>query len=247
MQIVTFNVRGLNRIGQQPELTASAVEHNIDIVCLQEQIHHSEVEIKYYNTGTGWMFVSASAWKNSVNAVIGDAGMLLSPRALKSVNSFEKIQPRIMVATFNDNYCTTIISCYRPTNASKETDVDTFYNELSSFVRSIPKHNVLIIGGDMKAQIGKHVNNKFCVHNSSNGNREHQTGFILENRLTCLNSKFRKRKGKPWTYSDANNAKALIDYLPLNKKWTNSALNCKAYSSFEGVSPTTQLSRQRYI
>ena len=34
-------------------------------------------------------------------------------------------------------------------------NVVTFYNELSSLVRCIPKHNVLIIGGDINAQIGK--------------------------------------------------------------------------------------------
>ena len=32
IQIVTFNVRTLNRIGQLPELTASALEHKIDII-----------------------------------------------------------------------------------------------------------------------------------------------------------------------------------------------------------------------
>ena len=36
IQIVTFNVRTLNRIGQLLELTASAVEHNIDMICIQE-------------------------------------------------------------------------------------------------------------------------------------------------------------------------------------------------------------------
>ena len=30
--------------------------------------------------------------------------------------------------------------------------------------------------------------------------------------------------------------KAQIDYVLINKKWENSAMNCKAYSSFEGVS-----------
>ena len=35
MQIVAFNVRSLNRNSQQPKLTASVVEHNIDIVCVQ--------------------------------------------------------------------------------------------------------------------------------------------------------------------------------------------------------------------
>ena len=35
-----------------------------------------------------------------------------------------------------------------------------FYDELSSLVRSIPKHNVFVINGDMNAQIGKNVNHK---------------------------------------------------------------------------------------
>ena len=34
IQIVTFNVRTLNKIGQLPKLTASAIDHNI--ICLQE-------------------------------------------------------------------------------------------------------------------------------------------------------------------------------------------------------------------
>ena len=150
-------------------------------------------EIKYHNTGNWWMFVSASAWKNSVNTVIGSVGMLLSPCTLKSLYSIEKIQPTIMVATFNSNPDTMIISCYSHTNASDETDLDTFYNELSSFSHSIPKHNVLIWGGDVNPKRSKNVNNKFNLHNLSNRNGEHLTEFILENRLTCFNTKFQKR------------------------------------------------------
>ena len=52
------------------------------------------------------------------------------------------------------------------------------------------------------------------------------------NRLTCLKTKFQKREGKLWTYTYANNTKAQIDYVFINKKWNNSALNCEAYSSF---------------
>ena len=88
----------------------------------------------------------------------------------------------------------------------------------------------------MNAQIGKNVNCKFSLHNSSNRNREHLSDSMWENRLTCLNTKFQKRKGKLWTYTYANNTKAQIDHIIINKKWNNSALNCKAYSSFEGVS-----------
>ena len=92
-----------------------------------------------------------------------------------------------MVATFNGNPRATIISCYSPTNVSEETELVAFYDELSSLVRSIPKHNMLVIGGDMNAQIGKNGNNKYSLHNS------------IKNRLTCLNANFQKREGKLWT------------------------------------------------
>ena len=129
----------------------------------------------------------------------------------------------MMVATFNGNSSITIVSCYSPTNASDETDFIILYNELSSLDRSIPKHNVLIIGGDMNSQIGKDKNNKYCLHNSSNRNGEHLAELSLENRLTYLNTKFQKRIGNLWTYTSANDAKTQIDYILINKKWINNA------------------------
>ena len=81
IQIVTFNIRPLNRIGQLPELTASAIDHNIDIICIQEHRYTHSVDIKYHDTGNVWMLSTASAWKISVNAMIGGVGMLIGPQA----------------------------------------------------------------------------------------------------------------------------------------------------------------------
>ena len=142
----------------------------------------------------------------------------------------------MIVATFNGNPRATIISCYSPTNVSEETELISFYGELSSLVRSIPKHNVLVIGVDMNVQIVKNGNNKYSLHNTSNSNGQHLTDFIIENRLTCLNAHFQKTEGELWTYTYANNTKAQIDYVFINKKWKKSALNSKAYSSFKDIS-----------
>ena len=204
IQIVTFNVRTLNRIDQQPELTVFAIDHNIEIICMQEHRYRHSEDIKYHDIGNGWTFVSASPWKNSVNATIGGIGMLIGPRALKSRNSFEKIQPIVMVATFNGNPNATIFFCYSPTNVSEETDPIAVYNGLSSLVHNILKHNILIIGGDMNAQVGKNVFNKSSLHHLSNRNGEHLSDFTLENRFTCLNTKFQKRMGKLWIFTYAN-------------------------------------------
>ena len=61
----------------------------------------------------------------------------------------------MMCASFNDNPRITIIFGYNPSNTSDETDIITFYYELSSLVWLISKYNLLIIGVDMNTQIYK--------------------------------------------------------------------------------------------
>ena len=241
IQVATYYVRTLNRIEKLPQLTASAVEHKIDIICIQEHRYTHTEDIKYHEIDNGWTLATISASKNSVNTTVGGVGILIEPRALKTLHSVERIQPRMLAGTFNGNPSATIISGYSPTNVSEETELVAFYDGLFSLARSIPKHNLLVIGRDMNAQIGKNGNNIYSLHNASNKNGQHLTDFMIENRLTCLNTNYQKRNGKLWTYMYANNNKAQINYVFINKKWKNSAINCEAYSSFESVSCDHQI------
>ena len=50
----------------------------------------------------------------------------------------------MMVATSKGDPSATVISCYSPTNVREETELIAFYDELSSLIRSITKHNLLI-------------------------------------------------------------------------------------------------------
>ena len=109
----------------------------IDIICIQEHRYTHSEDIKYHDSSNGWTLAIASAWKNSVNATIERVGKHIGPQALKSLNSIEKIQPRMMVATFNGNPSATIISCYSPTNVSKEIELIAFYDELYPLVFNI--------------------------------------------------------------------------------------------------------------
>ena len=90
------------------------------------------------------------------------------------------------------------------------------------------------------AQIGKNTNRKFSLHNFSNRNGEHWTDFMLENRLTCLNTEFQKRKGKLWTYTHTNNTEAQIDYAFINKKWCIlQSPNCHSKDTTEPMKEST--------
>ena len=92
------------------------------------------------------------------------------------------ITPRIMIATFHGNPETTVISCYSPTNVSGEIDTEIFFSDLSSLIRQVPKHNVLLIGGDFNAQLGQN-NFKQAYHINSNRNGEMLKNLLLKTSL----------------------------------------------------------------
>ena len=109
-------------------------------LCVQEHYYiHEEVQIKEHGPVKHWTIMTSSAWKINANVSIGRIAMLLSPHAYKALNSIEGIIPIILLATFNGNSHATIICSYSPTN---EVETETFYDELSSITRQIPKYNV---------------------------------------------------------------------------------------------------------
>jgi len=46
--------------------------------------------------------------------------------------------------------------------------VNAFYNNLSSLVRDVPNHNVLLVAEDFNAHLGKEQQNKFTVYQENN-------------------------------------------------------------------------------
>ena len=151
----TFNCPTLCSIGRTGELTALAQEQNIDVICIQEhRIFHDDIKLKFHDMKKGWVMITSSAEKGTRNSTIRGVGLLLSPKAHKTLNSVETINPRTLLATFIGNPAVTVISCYSPTNVSKVDDREEFYAELSELTKAVPKHNVLVIGGDMNGKIG---------------------------------------------------------------------------------------------
>ena len=229
----TFNSRTLSSHKNLSEITASAIKQNIDIVCLQEhRIFHEDIDIKHHDMKEQWVMLTGSAEKASNNSTIRGVGMLLSPNAYKALNAIENITPRIIVATFNGNPAITVISCYSPTNVASKEDKDTFYAELTELTKSIPKHNVILIGGDMNARIGKKDAKGSVYNRATNENGQHLLDYIQECNLKALNTAFTKRAGKLWTHTLPNGKRSQIDYIMINDKWKNSGLNCDAYNTF---------------
>ena len=69
-----------------------------------------------------------------------------------------------------------------------------FYDCLSSLIRTIPKHNLIVGGGDFNAELGMSQYHRFTYHQTTNRNGEYLEHFILENGLKLLTLAYKKRK-----------------------------------------------------
>ena len=234
--ISTFNARTLRSECQLNECINAAMETKQDVVCIQEhRQYHPDDLLRYNYVGSGWLFVTASAWKNGMNASMGGVGMLISPKAQKSLNCVEKISDRIIIASFDGNPSSSLICCYSPTNSSDEENVNSFYTELSSLIRMVPAHNIKLIAGDFNAKIGQDKGFKHAFHTTTNRNGLLLLELMTEHKLVCLNTKFQKKNGKKWSFEYPNGIKAQIDLILMNKKWINGATNCEVYNTFDCV------------
>ena len=119
--IATFNIRKLSPIKGLPELTVSTAKQNKDIISVQEHwYHHRELKLKYLHTRNGWK----NYMEKFFNVAIGNLGKLLSPHALKSLNSIEKIQSHLMATSAQQSTLETVTPKMKPTSLFSITSCD---------------------------------------------------------------------------------------------------------------------------
>lgn len=117
-----------------------------------------------------------------------------------------------------------IIQAYSPTEADKKEDIDKiedFYKKLQETVDYAYKN--MIIMGDFNGQIGEcHEGEEYTVGKHGYGKRskngERLVNFGLENKLSIMNSFYKKKKSKKWTWTSPNGLhRNEIDYIMTNK------------------------------
>lgn len=232
--ISTFNTRTLNPSSRLNELVQNAKTHKIDIIAIQEhRIFHDDVDLKYQKIDD-YHLVTSSCSKNSSNSSVGGVGLLLSSKAMENLSNIEKISSRVIIADFEGNPKTTVISCYSPHNGSSDEDIDSFYSTIRSSIENVPAHNFLLIPGDFNAKLGPD-DAKFTFHTETNRNGEHLVDLMEEFNLCPANTKFMKSNNKLWTFEYPDGHRAQLDYILVRKKWQNSIRDCRPYSSFSTV------------
>ena len=68
-------------------------------------------------------------------------------------------------------------------NMSHETDDETYYSDLSSLIRQVLNHNLLLSVGDFNAHPGQNDSFKLSYNKNSNRNGDMLNNLLIENKL----------------------------------------------------------------
>ena len=239
MHIGTLNVRTIRLQHKRVELAHLFEEAGIGILGIQEhRIIHDEVS-KITRLSRDCHMITTSAWHNSAQAAVGGVGILLSDRAYNAITGIQSISKRNLIVSFDGNPKLSVVCVYSPTEGDSREAAEEFHNDLRGALADLPAHNLRMVVGDLNAHLGKDDSKSdpnWYFHDRTNRNGELLRDTMLEANLEATNHRFRKRKGKMWTFlSDATQRKSQVDYIMVNKKLRNSVHNTETYSSFSSL------------
>jgi hypothetical protein len=117
----------------------------------------------------------------------------------------------------------TLINIYAPTE-DKEEIKEKFYEELQRTQDRVPKHDVVIIMGDMNSKLGKEevfsqVIGRHTVHNISNENGEMVANYAIINGMFLISTNFQHKKINIGTWTSPDHQRInQIDHVMVSKE-----------------------------
>ena len=161
---------------------------------------------------------------------------MLDKVACRSLLEWNPVSSRILTARFDSKFTKLfMIQCYAPTNEAEDGLKDSFYEQLQTAVDSVPKHDMLIVMGDLNAKVGCNNQGRETYMGrfgtgEMNENGELFADFCGLNNLVIAGTIFQHRNihKNTWLSPDRKTANQ-IDHITINKKWRGSMQNTKVY------------------
>ena len=153
---------------------------------------------------------------------------MLDKVAEKALLHWRPINERLLLARFDSKYSKlSSIQCYTTTNDAEEKEKEnSVYNELQAITSTIPKHDILVIMGDVNANVGA---DKSCREDHMAGNGELFADFCGLNSTMMGGTIFTHKDIHKYTWiSPDRKTKNQTDHIAINKKRRTSLLDVRA-------------------
>ncbi|VDN52125.1 unnamed protein product [Dracunculus medinensis] len=198
LAVSAWNVRTLIDVASQAITVHTLSKYRVDIACLLEvRLPHFESrEIINPSSEQRYWLYHCGALNNSGR---NDVAIVMSDKAHSALIEWKPVNDCMAYARFKGKFCNiSVISVYAPMLSADDRDKDKFYAELQLLTKSLPKHDIIIIGEDWNARIMKQSHNAAAMTSAIGkygigdqcANGERLLRYAEEHELLAINTNY---------------------------------------------------------
>ena len=224
---------------------------HVDICCVSEtriQDPTSLIHLRSPRSPAGSEFtLRVSGDPASSSRGYAGVGIALSTRAEKALLEWIPINSRLCAVRLDSSIRVNkqrnakrhlfVVSAYAPTDCSNDETKDSFYRELSNLLRSAKQRDVVVLAGDMNAQVGriasseKRLGGPFGIQTNRTDNGDRLLQLCADHKLYLISTNFKHKKRQTVTWRSNNPAHpwTQIDHIAISYRWRGSAEDCRSF------------------
>jgi len=223
-----WNVRALYQTGKLAQVTVEMRRYCLHILGVRESRWTGSGRVKT-STGETVLYAGRDDNQHHEGVVI-----ILKKGLEKYLLEWKPINSRLMTARMQGKHVNlSLVQCYAPTNDSDDTTKDSFYAQLQAELEKLPRHDMLVIMGDLNAKVGRDnssydraMGKEGCGTMNENGERLAE--LCAAYNLVIGGTIFPHRDIHKLTWCSPNGRdRNQIDHLMINGTWRRSLLDVK--------------------
>lgn len=229
INIAAWNVRTMYESSKAAQIAKEMRKYDIKILGISEARWTGNGKVR---CSTGETII----YSGKENEHQSGVAIMINKETAKSLIEWYPVDDRLMYARFDSKHIKlSIIQCYSPTNEVSDEEKDTFYNNLQGIIHRTPKHDMIIVMGDMNAKVGNNNTDRetsIGKHGlgEMNENGERMMDFCEMNGLIACNTLFPHKDIHKYTWiSPDKRTKNQIDYIMINRRWRRSVIDARTY------------------
>ncbi|KAL1446089.1 hypothetical protein WDU94_009850 [Cyamophila willieti] len=234
LKIATWNVRSMVTDGKLENTLKEIRRMNINILGVSDTQWRTAGNF-VVNSGEYKIYHSST----DVTTHRYGVAIIIEKEIEKCVTGFVPLSDRVMMLSIaSENGTINLIQVYAPTADKSDEEIETFYEEIESLLKTTKKHDITIILGDFNAKVGDCVVDGITGGyglGTRNDRGDRLIEFCQNEDMLVTNTTFKLPKRRLYTWKapadgiDNNIVRNQIDYILIRKRYRNAVKSVKTY------------------
>ncbi|GAA54020.1 craniofacial development protein 2, partial [Clonorchis sinensis] len=174
-------------------------------------------------------------------------GVALCPKAENALLDWIPINSRLCAVRLSGSIkitagrcgkrCLFVVSAYAPTDSSSETEKDESYQDLSRLLRSARRTDIVILTGDLNAQVGRpspeeaQLGGRFGANAERTDSGERLLQLCADHRLVLARTNFQHKRSHRVTWRPPTTGQSWpqLDHMAGSYRWRVSVRDCRSF------------------